>query len=51
MKAVFILLLALPLVILGCISIDGMSIDIGGDCFYYEQWQHEGEPITEVTEV
>ena len=53
MKAVFIPLLVLPLVILGC----GMSFDIGGDCFYYEQWpqpglrpQHEGEPITEVTD-
>ena len=54
MKAVYILFLVLPLVILGC-----GSIDIGGDCFYYEQWPSKevrkgvppgGLPIKEVTD-
>ena len=46
MKAVFVLVLALPLIILGCL----ISIDIGGDCTYGGEGRTEGEPITEVTD-
>ena len=55
MKAVSYFFLVLPLFILGC----SISIDIGGDCFYYEQWPSKevrkgvppgGLPITEVTD-
>ena len=41
----FILVLALPLIILGCVS-----IDIGGDCTYGGDGRTEGEPVKEVTD-